>query len=206
MKLYHVPGTRSSRVIWLCEELGVPLDIEPISFSPEFRFSEEWLGKNPVGKVPVLEDGDLSMFESGAMVQYILDRYGDGRLQPEPGTADHALYLQWSWFAEATFARPLGEIVNHRREFNPELPDVVGEMKHRVGLCQQALDQAVTGRDFILGEFSAADIMIGYCLFLSERLRPADEYPELMRYWRGLSARPGARAAFSNLQAGPLGQ
>ncbi len=206
MKLYHVPGTRSARVIWLCEELGVPLEIEPVSFSPKYRFSEQWLRKNPVGKVPVLEDGDLSMFESGAMVQYILDRYGEGRLQPEPGTADHALYLQWSWFAEATFARPLGEIVNHRREFNPALPEVVDEMKHRIGLCQKAVDEALAGRDFILDAFSAADIMLGYCLFLCERLRPADEYPDVMRYWRGLAARPAAQAAFGNLEGGPLKQ
>ena len=65
LKIYHVPGTRSTRIIWLCEELGLPLQIETVSFSPDFRLSEEWLKKNPVGKVPVLEDGDLMMFESG---------------------------------------------------------------------------------------------------------------------------------------------
>ena len=59
LKLFHVPGTRSTRIIWLCEELGVPLDIETVSFSPEFRMSREWLTKNPIGKVPVLEDGEL---------------------------------------------------------------------------------------------------------------------------------------------------
>ena len=82
LKIYHASMTRSLRVIWLCEELGLPIEVEPISFHPDFRFSEEWLARNPVGKVPVLEDGDFSMFESGAMVQYVLDRYGDGRLQP----------------------------------------------------------------------------------------------------------------------------
>ena len=69
------------------------------------------------------------------MVQYLLDRYGEGRFQPEAGTPDHALYLQWSWFAESTFARPLGEIVNHRRNFNPEIPEVVAEMKKRALQC-----------------------------------------------------------------------
>ena len=70
---------------------------------------------NPVGKVPVLKDDDFIMFESGAMVQYILDRHGNGQLQPKPGTPEHGRYLQWCWFAESTFARPIGEIVNHRR-------------------------------------------------------------------------------------------
>ena len=62
------------------------------------------------------------MFESGAMVQHVLDRHGGGRLEPARGTREHALYLQWSWFAEATFTRPLGEIVNHRREFGDSVP------------------------------------------------------------------------------------
>ena len=146
LKLFHVPGTRSTRIIWLCEELGVPLDIERVSFSPEFRMSREWLTKNPLGKVPALEDGELSMFESGAMVQYILDRYGKGLLQPMAGTPEHALYMQWSWFGEATFARPLGEIVNHRRNFDPEIPAVVEEMKCRALLCAKAVNDAVEGR------------------------------------------------------------
>jgi glutathione S-transferase len=198
LKIYHVPGTRSVRVIWLCEELGIPLEIEEVSFAAEFRLSPEWLAKNPVGKVPVLEDGDLSMFESGAMVQYILDRYGEGRLQPTIGTPEHALYLQWSWFAEATMARPLGEIVNHRRNFDPELPDVVAEMQGRARMCVSAINDAVKDQKFILGdEFSAADVMLGYSLMLCDRLAPYDGYPDARRYWEEIKSRPGAIRAMS---------
>lgn len=182
----------------------MPLQVETVSFSPEFRMSEEWLQKNPVGKVPVMEDGDLMMFESGAMLQYILDRYADDRLQPSPGTPEHAIYLQWSWFAEATFARPLGEIVNHRRHFAPEIPEVIEEMKNRVELCISAVNDAIRDKEFITGDFSAADIMLGYCLMLCARLVPADNYPEAIRYWQGLSARPGAEKAFGDLSTGPL--
>ena len=196
IRIYHVPMTRSGRVIWLCEELGLEYEKIPISFSPEFRMSPVWLEKNPVGKVPVLEDGNLTMFESGAMVQYLLDRYGNGRLQPEAGTHQHARYLQWSWFAEATFARPLGEIVNHRREFNPELPEVVAEMKRRVQLCVQAVNQVVRDQDYICGDFTAADIMLGYSLMLVERLAPATDCPDAEAYWQRLRARPGAEVAF----------
>lgn len=199
IRIYHVPMTRSGRVIWLCEELGLEYEVEKISFDPAFRMSAEWMAKNPVGKVPVLEDGDLRMFESGAMVQYLLDRYGEGRLQPAPGTDEHALYLQWSWFAEATFARPLGEIVNHRREFTPELPDVIAEMKRRVQLCVQAIDAAVSSRPYICGEFTAADIMLGYPLMLTERLAPADGCPAATDYWERLQARPAAKVAFADL-------
>ena len=204
LKIYHVPGTRSTRIICLCEELGLPLQIETVSFSPDFRLSEEWLKKNPVGKVPVLEDGDLMMFESGAMIQYILDRYAHGRLQPPPGTPEHAIYLQWSWFAEATFARPLGEIVNHRRNFDPEIMEVVQEMKNRVELCVSAVNDAIRDKEFITGEFTAADIMLGYSLMLCTRLAPADKYPDAMRYWERLGERPGAQKAFGDISTGPL--
>src|SRR5262245_47441927 len=113
LEIYHAPGTRSIRVIWLCEEIPVPYRIVPVDFSPAYRASPEWRPLNPVGKVPVMRDGEFTMFESGAMVQYLLERYADGRLRPPPGTRDSAMYLQWSWFAEATFARPLGDIAQH---------------------------------------------------------------------------------------------
>ena len=125
LKIFHSPGTRGFRVIWVCEELSVPYEIEPVNFAAEYRATPEWRAMNPVGKVPVMTDGDMTMFESCAMMQYVLDRYADGRLQPSKDDATYAHYLQWCWFAESTFARPLGEIVNHRREFKPELDDVV---------------------------------------------------------------------------------
>lgn len=172
--------------------------------------SPEWLAKNPVGKVPVLEDDDIVMFESGAMVEYILDRYGEGRLAPQPGSPDyllrHALYLQWSWFGEATFSRPLGEIVNHRRNFDPPIPEVVQEMKGRVLLCVAAINDAVKDKTYLLGEFSAADIMVGYCLALCERLIGPHEYESANGYWQTLSERPAAKIAFGDLKNGPLGR
>ena len=131
------------------------------------------------------------------MVQYLLDRYGEGRFQPEAGTPDHALYLQWSWFAESTFARPLGEIVNHRRNFNPEIPEVVAEMKKRALQCVGAVDEAIRGREFITGEFTAADIMLGYTFSLADHFAPFSEYVEATRYWQSLKARPAAAKTFS---------
>ena len=99
------------------------------------------------------------------MMQYVLDRYGDGKLQPAKDDPTYAHYLQWSWFAEATFARPLGEIVNHRREFKPELDDVVAEMKSRATAAVHAIDAAVADRSYLLGDtMSAADLSICYAM------------------------------------------
>ena len=201
IEIYHAPLTRGIRPIWICEELGLEYTVVPVDFSAEYRASAAWRRMNPVGKVPVLVDGGLTMFESGAMVQYLVDRYGGGdrpALQPEPGTSEHALYLQWSWFAESTFARPLGEIVNHRRVFaeGERNEAAMAEMRERSRLCVTALEDAVADSTWILGEtFSAADVMLGYSLKLHTELVPGELPDALARYWAALSTRPGYRAA-----------
>jgi len=200
IRIFHVPRTRSVRVIWLCEELGLDYEAVPVDFSPDFRMSPEWLRMNPVGKVPVLTDGDLTLFESGAMVQYLLDRYGQGALQPVPGTPAHGIYLQWSWFAEATFARPLGEIVNHRRVFAEaeQSSAAIEEMQARARLCIDALDRALAGNAFLLGDdFSAADIMMGYSLMLTDWLVPGEAPANVARYKASLFARPAYQKALA---------
>jgi glutathione S-transferase len=163
LKIYHSPGTRGFRVIWVCEELSVPYEVAPVNFAAEYRATSEWRALNPVGKVPVMVDGDITVFESCAMMQYVLDRYGNGRLQPTKDDPTYAHYLQWCWFAEATFARPLGEIVNHRREFEPEIDAVVAEMKGRATACVAACDAALSDRPYLLGDtMSVADLSICY--------------------------------------------
>ena len=191
LKIFHAKGTRAFRVIWVCEELGVPYEIVPVDFSAAYRATPEWRAMNPVGKVPAMTDGNVKMFESCAMMQYVLDRYGDGRLQPARDSADYPLYLQWCWFAEATFARPLGEIVNHRREFNPELDDVVTEMKHRATLSVTALEQALQGRQFLLGDtLTAADISNGYSLRAYRRLVSEELPSNVQGFFDRLTATP----------------
>ena len=192
IKLYHAKGTRGLRVMWLCEELNIDYEIQNVDFSKEFRFSEQWLKINPLGKLPSLRDGDILLFESCAMIQYILDKYGGGKLQPSPSTTSYAYFLQWLWFSEATFARPIGEIVNHRREFpdEQEIPEVVQEMQSRIYKCLDALNEALEGKDFILGkDFTAADISLGYSLLIAQN-RIDKEFPEKVdKYWGNISSR-----------------
>ena len=198
LQIYHVPNTRGTRVIWLCEELNVPYQVTMIDFSPEYRASQEWRALNPTGKVPVMTDGDIKMFESGAMMDYVLQRYGEGRLQPQDDAAQLAEYLQWHWFAEATLARPMGEIVNHGREFpgDARISAVVEEMANRAGVCLQAVAQHIQGKQFLLGDtFSAADISMGYSLMLAEMLTPEKFPNQLQSYWQRLQSRPAYAAA-----------
>ena len=208
LRIHHVPATRGFRVIWLCEELDIPYEIVRVDFSRRYRASAEWRAMNPVGKVPVMAAGDMTMFESGAMVQHVLDRHGGGRLEPTRGTRAHALYLQWSWFSEATFTRPLGEIVNHRREFGDRaIPEVIEEMEARARLCLDAVDGEMRGKDYLVGDFTAADIMMGYALRSCRRLLPDDTLPaHAGAYWERLTARDAYRAAIaaeSEEQRGP---
>ena len=172
-----------------------------IDFAMEWRARPEWRAISPLGKVPVLIDDDIKMFESTAMMDYILAKYGDGRLQPESGTAAHAEYLQWHWFAEATFSRPLGEIVNHGREFpgDQKISAVVEEMQNRAVAAGEMVAAHLEDRDYLLGsEFTAADISMGYTVMLFENFVP-DRCPEtLSDYWARLNARPACQKALTN--------
>jgi glutathione S-transferase len=199
LKIFHAPGTRSIRVIWLCEELAIPYQIVRVDFSAQYRASPEWRRLNPVGKVPVLAIDDFSMFESGAMVQHILDWHHPTALEPERATREHALYQQWSWFAEATFARPIGEIANHRRAFpGREVPEVLDDMRSRATLCADAVDAALAGQAYLVGEqFTAADIMMGYTLLIYRRMVTDRLGANLEAYWSRLSARPAFQATMA---------
>ncbi len=200
IRIYHAPRTRSVRVIWLCEELNIPYEVVTIDFSREYRASDEWRAMHPQGKVPVMEDGDITIFESCAMIQYLLDRYGDGRLQPEAGTEAAAHYQQWCWFAESSFARPLGDMIHHSRlrPAHERIPGVVEDARLRAEPCLAATDQHLVDRDYLVGDtFSGADIIMAWTLFLAKMLELFDEEsaPNAWRYLANLEARPAYQSA-----------
>lgn len=198
LKIYHVTGTRSIRPIWLCYELGLPVEIETIDFSESFRDSPPWRRISPAGKVPVMTDGDLILFESGAMVDVILERYGEGRLCPDPGAAQSALYRQWCWFAEATLLRPLG-FARILRMKSDGAEVLVQEGIQKARDCLATVDQALLGRDFLLGpDFSAADIMMGCSLELLRHVGLVDDaYPNALAYLGRLKDRDACQRAMS---------
>lgn len=196
LKIFHVQGTRSVRPIWLCYELGLTIEVEQIDFSPEYRNSKEWRKISPARKVPALIDGDLTMFESGAMVDYILERYGNGRLHPKPGTNESAMHHQWCWFAEATLTRPLGL---HRvlRAKDEDIGALVADGEEKTRICFEVIEEALAGRNFLLGEeFGAADVMMGYSVGLVEKLL-GDDYPITSAYLTRLKARDAYQKVLS---------
>ena len=88
MKIYFAPDTRAVRIVWLCEELGLDYELESFKLGDPAMRAPEYLAINPLGRVPTVEDGDVTLSESGAIVEYILAKYGDGRLVPETSSPD----------------------------------------------------------------------------------------------------------------------
>ena len=186
LELYHVPGTRSVRPLWLCFELELPVKITHLDAVD--RQSPKWRQISPTGKVPALRDEGFTLFESGAIVDYLLERYGNGRLQPPPGSTDHARYRQWCWFAEATLSRPLG-LNRLLRANNQSIEDLVAEAKLKARTCLSAIEGALVDKDYLVGSsFTAADIMTGYSLHLLEASLDAD-FPRTTAYLQRLLAR-----------------
>ena len=197
IKLYFAPLTRSIRIVWLLEELGLPYELQRVEFLPTERqfFSQ----KTPTGKLPTLEDGDVVMCESGAIVEYLLEKYGAGRLAPTIGSPQRAAFLQWLHFAESTAFPPLGIVV--------WLTRYRGDAEHHAVLIQDARARAEAGLDFLqrglgsgpylLGEeFSAADVMMGFTLAAARALGVLDDRrPALMEYLARLQARPALQKA-----------
>ena len=199
LKLYHASLTRSVRILWLLEELGIPYELETVAFVPPTTspFSQA----TPTGKFPALQDGDVTIFESGAILEYIIERYGNGRLAPALGSPLRGPYLQWVHFSEATAFPPLGELA-FQMIFKPEserIPSVMEESRKRALVALGVLDKALAGKDYLLGrELSGADIMMGYTLQVAKLLGVlGDQLPNVERYMARLLERPAFQKALA---------
>lgn len=188
--LYYAPRTRAVRVRWLLEELGLPYELRRVAFVPPSSgfFSQE----TPSGKLPVVEDGGVTIAESGAILEYLLERYGDGRLAPPVGSPARARYLQWLHFAEGTLSVPLSTILWHAfyKGDAAELPTVMADARERAHTTLAVVERALEGRDYLADQFSAADIMMGFTLGAARVLGVLDErYPRIDAYLARLEVR-----------------
>jgi glutathione S-transferase len=198
LKLYHAPLTRSVRIYWLLEELGVPYRLEQVEFRPpEKVFSQA----TPRGKLPTLEDGDVTLFESGAILEYVLERYGEGRLAPPPGSPERALFLQWVHFAEGTAFVGLGNMAWHAmfKKDAESLPEAMADYRGWAIGSLEVLERALEGRPYLLGEeLSGADIMVGYTVQTARWFGLlAEGFPNLSAYMDRLVSRPALQRALA---------
>lgn len=200
MKLYHAPGTRSVRIVWLLEELGLPYDLELHKLGDPAMRSPEYLKIHPMGRVPALEDGDVNIFESGAIVQYLIGKYSNGTLARSPDSPHYADYLQWLHYAEGMIMPPINIIVVETVLLPPERMNQtnVDRAKKLLGRMLTAVEARMEGREFIAGDFSGADIMTGHaCTVAMRRVEGvASALPNVSAYVERLNARPALKKAW----------
>jgi glutathione S-transferase len=196
LKVHHLNNSRSQRILWLLEELGTPYEIvryqrmQPLPLAPP-----ELREVHPLGKSPVITDDGLTVAESGAIVEVLLDRYGKGRFRPAPGTPEHVQYVQWLHYAEGSAMLPLllalyaGMLGDGAA---PLKPYIDGEIAKHLTYIEGALRE----RDFLVGnELTGADVMISFVLEAAQAGDRLKDHPALSRYLERLHARPAYRRA-----------
>ena len=195
--VHHLNNSRSQRIVWLLEELGVPYQIESYRRDAKTNLAPpELRSVHPLGKSPVIRDGDLVLAESGAIVEYLVERHGGGHLVPPRGTREHVRYLHWMHFAEGTIMLHL-----LARLYLSRVGEPAKALQARVeGMIGDELDlvEAELGRSAHLAgsEFSAADVQMMFPLEFAAFARLTGErHPQLHDYLRRMQARPAYRRA-----------
>lgn len=201
--LHHLNNSRSQRILWLLEELGVPCRVERYQRDAKTNLAPpELRAIHPLGKSPVIQDGDLVLAESGAIVEYLVERYGNGRFVPPRGTPEHIRYLHWLHFAEGTIMLHLVA-----RLYLTRVGEAANAMRERVeAMIRAELDlvEAELGRSAYLAgdDFSAADVQMLFPLEFALYAGLAGEgLARLRDYVARLQSRPACRRALE--AAGP---
>ena len=189
LTVHHLNNSRSQRILWLLEELGTPYEIvkyqrmEPIPLAPP-----ELRQVHPLGKSPVITDGGKTIAESGAIIEYLIDTYGKGRMKPKAGTEDYWRYVEWMHYAEGSGMLPLllalyaGLLGDGAALLRPRIDS---EIANNLSYMEAGLD----GRQFFVGnDLTGADIQLLFVLEAAgSRLEP---YPALVAYRDRMHARP----------------
>jgi glutathione S-transferase len=204
--VHHLNDSRSQRVLWLLEELGVPYEIQRYQRDPATMLAPESLRKvHPLGKSPVITDGDITVAESGAIIEYLIERHGNGPLLPPAGTPERLRYRYWLHFAEGSAMPPLllklilGRIASSKMPFFAK--PIARAIAHKVqadfvdpNLARQ-LDfmEAELGKSewFAGSQFSAADIQMSFPIEAAAQRAGLDaRRPKLMAFLKRIHARP----------------
>jgi glutathione S-transferase len=199
LTLYHSPQSRSVRPRWLLEEIGAPYEVKLIRLDANEQKAPEYLKLNPNGTVPTLVDGDLVLWESAAICQYLADKFPDKELAPAVGTPERGKYYQWIHYAMSTLEPPAITIFLHT-VLLPEadrVPQLVDAARSQLAAAVGVVNDALAGRDWILGaRFTTADVMVGSTLWWAQMMSMiGDQQPEAQAYVARCAARPAMQRA-----------
>jgi len=194
--VHHLNDSRSQRILWLLEELGLPYEIERYQRDPQTRLAPpELKAVSPLGKSPIVTDGGKRVIESGAIIDYLIRRHGGGRLQPDPATDAYDEYAQWLHYAEGSAMLPLMLHLYVSRLGDagaPLVPRIESELANHLGY----VDAALRGREYLVGDgLTGADIQMSFVAELAGRYSKRAGYPAMEAWIRRLQARPAYRAA-----------
>ena len=200
LTLHHAPNSRSGRIVWLLEELELPYELNAMRFHPEDLKSDAHRSRHPLGRVPVLDDDDVRIFESGAIVEYVLARHAPGKLKPPVDSPEFPTYLQWFHYSEGMVMPPINTIMVHSVLLPPDRRDekVLAQAQRLLNKSLGPVNDALEGRDYLTGEFTAADIMLGHACIMSGRLgQIGEDMPNLAAYVERLKEREACVTAFA---------
>ncbi len=200
MKLYFAPNSRAVKIAWLLEELELSYEIEKYSVGDKALRTPEYYKLHPMGRVPVLEDETVKIYESGAIVQYLLARHGKGRFQPKIEEPDFPEYLQWLHYAEGSIMQQINSIVVETILLPPEKKNEVNVARafKLLKIALMNVDSRLKDRDYLAGEFSGADIMTGHSCYAAKRLNfDLSEMNSLSKYIDKLLSRKAFKKAIS---------
>ena len=200
LKVHFVAGTRSGRVVWLLEELGLEYEVNIMPFTKEGLKSPEHRSRHALGRVPVLEDGDISIFESGAIIDYVLERHKNGGLKPNSDAPEFPFYLQWYHYCEGMVMPPMNQIVVQTILLPPDRRDevVLNQAKNLLTKSLAPVNENLAEKDYLVGDFSAADLMLGHSCFMANRLGcVSDEMQNIKDYVARIADRPAFKKAIT---------
>jgi glutathione S-transferase len=198
--IHHLGHSQSERILWLCEELGLPYELKRYARDPVTRLSPpELKALHPLGAAPLIEDGGLMLAESAAIVEYLIARHGGGRLKPEPQHPDFAAFLYWFHFANGTLQPAMLRLLTLTRVL-PEDHPVRMAAKERLDKALALVEERLARAPYLAGEaLTAADIMSVFSLTTMRLFLPVDlaPCPHIRAYLRRIGERPAYRRAMA---------
>jgi glutathione S-transferase len=200
LTVHHLERSASERVLWLLEELELPYHVKRYRREPTLAAPADYKALHPLGAAPVIEDEGLVLAESGAIVQYILGRYGQGRLTVEPGDPRYPDFLYWFHFANGTLQPGLVRAMMFRTLKIEPSEGIAKNLSLRLSAAIEHIHASLGRELYFAGEhFSAADIMMVFSLTTMRLYQPLElgPYPHILAYLQ----RIGARAAYRRAMA-----
>jgi len=196
MKLWHCKSSRSLRVLWAIEEMGLECDIEVLKFPPRI-FQPDYLTINPLGTVPYLVDGETALTESSGICHYLAEKYQKDEFLVRPNHPNYGAFINWLYHSDATLTFPLTIVMRYRVLEPGKYPQIADDYAKWHVARLRLLDKHLQDKTFLCGDqFTVADIAVGYALYLGDHLKISEHYSEnIMAYLQRLKSRPAFKRA-----------